>query len=150
MDEILTKIKERADQVKEYAKKFGKKTVDKTNTVVSQTKLKMAIGKTEDKIKEILAEIGGNVYKSYTDGDSAPDVSEQCKKLDELYKEIEDLNEQFSEISNSVKCESCGTNNKAGSAYCSKCGAKLSEENTAQEASEDFIEEVVEAVTPED
>lgn len=145
MEEILGKVREQASKVKDYAKKFGKTTVDKTNTVVSQTKLKLAISKAEDKIKEVYAEIGGAVYESYADGAGIPDVKEQCEKIDSFYKELEDLRQQLSEISETVKCESCGAYNKADNAYCSKCGEKLNAQTPVE-----TVEEAVETVIPEE
>lgn len=149
MEELLAKIKEQAGKAKDVAKKFGKTTVDKTNTVVSQTKLKLAISKTEDKVKEVYAQIGGEIYDCYSKGAGAPDVQEQCEKLDDLYKEIENLKEQLAEISENVKCASCGAYNRAEDAYCAKCGEKLTVEKAAK-AAEEVVEEVVEAVTSEE
>lgn len=152
MEEILGKIKEQAGKAKDYAKKFGKTTVDKTNTVVSQTKLKLAISKTEDKIKEVYAEIGGKIYEGYAENLGAPDVKEQCEQIDGLYKEIEDLKQQLADISDTVKCDSCGASNNAKNVYCAKCGEKLNAE-TAKDIVEEAVEavsEVVDAVIPED
>lgn len=147
MEELLAKIKEQAGKAKDVAKKFGKTTVDKTNTVVSQTKLKLAISKTEDKIKEVYAQIGGEIYDCYSKGAGAPNVQEQCEKLDDLYKEIENLKEQLAEISESVKCASCGAYNRAEDAYCAKCGEKL---NADVKATAEDVVEAVETFVSED
>lgn len=125
MEEILEELKEKAEQAVEYAKKLGKKTVDKTNTVVSQTKLKLAVSKSRDKITDVYAEMGEKLYESHVNGTELPDFTELYEAVETLKKEIDDINEQIEEISNTVKCASCGASNSSDNVYCGQCGEKL-------------------------
>ena len=129
MEEIISTLKEHAEKVKDGAVKLSQTVFDKASTVVDQTKIKFAIGKTEDKIKSIYSEIGCEIYASYAGGATEyPDVQEMCEKLDALNKELADLKEQLAEISSTVKCSSCGAYNNDKNVYCASCGEKLSKD----------------------
>lgn len=125
MDEILAELKEKAAEAAEYAKKLGKKTVDRTTTVLNQTKLKLAKSKVQDKITDIYTEIGEQVYRSHVDGTELANFDELFESIGTLEKEIIDIDEQITEITNNVKCPACGTNNNSANKYCAMCGEKL-------------------------
>ncbi len=127
MEEVFDKIKEHTNKAKDGAAKITKTVIDKTNSVVSQTKLKYAISETSGKIDDIYKEMGKAVYERYlSDDETCCDaMREKCEKIDALNEEIEELKMQLAEIKETVKCPKCGAYNNTGSAYCSKCGEKL-------------------------
>lgn len=126
MEEMFDKIKEQAYKAKDGAVKLTKTVIGKTNNVVSQTKVKFAIGETEDKIKEIYCEMGKTAYERYKDsGNCCDGVAEKCSKIDVLMDELNELKEQLAELKETVKCPNCGGYNHTEDAYCSKCGGKL-------------------------
>ena len=145
MDDVMEKIREYVTKAKDGAVKLTRSVSDKTNTVVDQAKLRFAIGKTEDKIKEVYAEIGSEVYTSYAAGDGLGNIQEYCEKLDDLHKEAENLREQLNDLIKTVKCSNCGAKNGTDDVYCSKCGEKLNAD--AETASE---EDYVTVDTPEE
>ena len=57
MDEFVEKIKSGAAKVFTEAEKFTNQAVEKTSSVVNQTKLNYAIGVNEKKIKDVFADV---------------------------------------------------------------------------------------------
>lgn len=146
MSDFFEKVKANAFKTKDEAVKIGKQVMDKAGNVVSQTKLNFAVSDAENKIKEIYTEMGKAVYSDYKEGGLlSEDAKENCEKIDNLLKEIDALKEQIAELKDSVKCPNCGSLNKQGSSFCSKCGAPVenSKESTEEErcAEEVFDEE---------
>lgn len=136
MSDFFEKVKANAFKTKDEAVKIGKQVMDKAGNVVSQTKLNFAVNDAENKIKDIYAEIGKMVYSSYkADNMCCEAAKENCEKIDKLFEEVEALKEQIAELKDSVKCPNCGSLNKQGSAFCSKCGAPVegSSDSTAEE-----------------
>ena len=133
MDEFMEQVKETAYRIKDEVTRAGKQLYDKTNSVIGQTKLSYAISETEKKIKEVHAEMGKRIYEQYLATGEKPELlSEECEKLEALYKEKEALKEKMSELKLSVICPECGKYNKADAAYCNKCGAKLDDDKTGE------------------
>ncbi len=145
MDEFFYKVKEQAAKAKDEAAKLAHQMVDKTNNLMTQTKIGFAVGETEDKIKEIYTNMGEKVYNRYTEGTLLCEcMRESCEKLDELMEELADLKEKLSEVKNSVKCEKCGESNPKTACYCAKCGAALKEDDyTVESYKEDEVEAVI-------
>ena len=136
MDEMFDKLKEHASKLKDGAVKLTKTVVNKTNNVASQTKIKFAISETQDKIKDIYAEMGKTVYDKYKSGDNVCEcMIEKCAKIDSLLDEVAELNKQLAELKETVKCPQCDAYNNADDVYCSKCGSKM--ENAEQYEEED-------------
>lgn len=126
MDEIFDKVREHAEKAKDEAAKLTRQVVDKTNSLITQTKLNFAVNETETKIKEIYTQIGQKVYEKHLSGhDVAEELEESCLKIDELAAEAEALKERLAEVKDSVKCPECGEYNKKTAAFCSRCGNSL-------------------------
>lgn len=126
MDDFFDKVKEQAYKAKDNASKITKQIVDKTGNIVGQTKLAFAANETEDKIKDIFAELGKTVYEKYkADGDICECMEERCKKIDVLYEEVAELRSKLAELKDSIKCQNCGEFNKKSADFCSKCGNSL-------------------------
>lgn len=148
MDEFFDKVKEQAARAKDEATKLAHRMVDKTNNIMTQTKIGFAVSETEDKIKEIYKTMGEKVYKSYTEGKLLCEcMREGCEKIDELMEELDDLKEKLAEVKSSVKCAECGENDPKEASYCIKCGASMKASETAEyEDKEDEVEAVI--ITP--
>ena len=72
---------------------LGRKTSETTGKIARETKLKMKINENKGKITDIYEEIGKKVYEKHVreeNIDIKADLEEECKKLDELSKEIEE------------------------------------------------------------
>ncbi len=130
MEEVLDKIKTQAGKAKDGAVKITKTVIDKTNNVVNQTKLRFALGETNNKITDVYAEIGKDIYKAYRSGmDLASDETQaKCEKIDSLREELAELKAQLAELRDCVECPRCGEYNNTEHKYCSKCGEKLTDD----------------------
>lgn len=126
MDEFVEKLKQGANMVFGNAEKFTTAAVDKAGSMVEQTKLGYAIKVNEEKIKDILAELGKNVYDEYKSGSEFPEkMSEKLAMIDSLNDEILEMKAKIADMKNSVVCHEYGAYNDSESVYCSKCGKKL-------------------------
>ena len=144
MDEFFCKVKEHAAKAKDEAARLAHQMADKTNNIMTQTKISFAVNETEEKINEIYTNMGKKVYDRYTEGNLLCEcMRESCEKLDELAEELADLKEKLAEVKNSVKCEKCGGRNSKESYYCAKCGVALKEDTYTTTS---YKEEEVEAV----
>lgn len=127
MDEqFMGRIKKEADKVFSEAEKFAGKAVNKTNNLISKTKLNYTIGSNETKIKDILAQIGKAVYDEYKNGSEFPeDISQKLKTVDLMYEENAQIKSKIADMDNSVMCGVCGEYCDKNAVYCSKCGAEI-------------------------
>lgn len=126
MDEMFDKIKEQAYKAKDGAVNVAKTVLDKTNSLVSKTKIKFAINETQGKIDDLYLEMGKKVYKHYkATGETAESMEETCAVIDALEDEILALKHQMAEIDEGIICGVCGAGNREDDIYCSKCGHKL-------------------------
>lgn len=150
-NDFFDKMKEHAGRAKDEAAKITKQMVDKTNNVITQTKLNFAVNETENKIKEIYTQMGEKLYAKYAGGEGiADEFEESCLKIDDLKAEAADLRAKLEEVKNAVKCSKCGEFNQKTSSYCSKCGASLkdAEEHAETESDTEYVE--VEPVRPQE
>lgn len=143
MDEIFDKVKEHAYKAKDEAAKITRQVMDKTNNIITQTKLNFALNETEGKIKEFYTEMGRKVYEKYQEsGEVCECMQESCTKIDDLQSEVSDLRKKIAELKDSVKCPECDAYNKKTSSFCNKCGCPLADENEYQDVKTD-LEDVV-------
>ena len=108
------------DDVKRISKNIG----DKGKDVIEITKLNSQIGTEKDKIKEMYAKIGEEVYKAYTAGEGSV-YDELCAQLKEVEAKVEELSAKVLELKNATKCPSCGAEVTKETTFCSKCGTKI-------------------------
>lgn len=128
MEDMFNKVKQGAAKAIDEAEKFTKSAVKKTKGAIDQTKLKYTVSEIEDKIKDILAQMGTVIYNEYKDGaEFNEELSEKCTQIDSFYKEIEEIKAKIAELKNSTVCPSCGAMVGDEDSYCPKCGAKKGE-----------------------
>lgn len=126
MDDVFESIKKGAYRAKDETEKFAKAVVEKSSSLINQTKLKCAISENEDKIKELLVAMGEIVYHEYQNGaELTGDIGDKCNSINTLRDEIITLNEKIAKLKDNVICPSCGEYNPNQNTYCSKCGTKL-------------------------
>ena len=149
MSDFFEKLKTCAYKTKDEAVKIGKHVIDKANGAVNVAKLNYAINDTENKIKDIYAEVGKKLYMTRETGKLPEDeINKSFEKIDKLYEEIEALKEKSAELKSCVKCSECGNYNNPDSAFCSKCGAPVNADKDEAEDTEEIIEDEEEK-TPE-
>ena len=119
-------------KVSEISKIVGKTATDTYNTVadksgklIADTKAKIAIADKENDIEAIYEEMGKAIYSSYTKGeDVGKDFTKECKKIDKLNKEIEEMNKAILFNKGLRKCEKCEEVIPTEADFCSNCGSK--------------------------
>ncbi len=107
-------------------KKIGKNISDKGKDVIEITKLNAQIGSEKDKIQDLYVKIGQEVYTAYKAGEETP-FAALTAEISAIESNIDELNAKILEIKDAVKCPSCGAEAAKETAYCSKCGTKISE-----------------------
>ncbi len=125
------------DDLSRKAKEAAQGVAKKSGELVEVTKLNVSISSEEDKIKKIYAQIGKKIYESYrSDSSNAGVFTQECEKIDEYNKNIEEMKNKILDIKNIKECTQCGIELKKDSAFCPKCGAKQEEEQTENTASQ--------------
>ena len=126
MEDIFNKLKKGVVQVKEKAEKITKDAVDGTKKVIDRTKYNYTVSELESRINDILAELGKKLYQEHENGeDFDDDIKENCKKIDELKKEIEEIKLKIAETTNGAVCTECGSLLDKDASFCKKCGSKV-------------------------
>ena len=143
MDKFLDTIKKGLSIAVTEAGKLTKTVAGKTTNIVDVTKLNFALNETGRKISALYEKIGETVYSKYTEGElNCTEFDEILKEIDSFKAEQENIKAQIAELKNAITCPECGTSNDKDNEFCSKCGAKLTEED--EEVQEDKVIEVTE------
>ncbi|MGI6086239.1 MAG: zinc-ribbon domain-containing protein [Acetivibrionales bacterium] len=105
-------------------KKFGRNITEKSKDVIEITKINSQINSEKDKIKELYAKIGEEVYKAYAAGQGSA-YDELCAEVKQIEDNINQLTAKVLELKNAAKCPSCGAEVGKETAFCPKCGTKV-------------------------
>ena len=123
---------------------LGRKTSETTGKIARETKLKMKMNENKGKITDIYEEIGKKVYEKHVreeNIDIKADLEEECKKLDELSKEIEEARIEILKLNQKKLCSKCSAEIENGALFCPKCGEKQEQEPTKKEEALEKLEE---------
>ena len=123
---------------------LGRKTSETTGKIARETKLKMKINENKGKITDIYEEIGKKVYEKHVreeNIDIKADLEEECKKLDELSKEMEEARIEILKLNQKKLCSKCSAEIENGALFCPKCGEKQEQEPTKKEEALEKLEE---------
>ncbi len=120
--------------------KIGRKITTTAKTVtrrsedmVEMTKLNLAISNKEDKINAMFYELGSEVYRSYTNGESLGDLYEtKCAEVKLLEGEIRALRERRLALKGNKLCKACDLVVGSHVNYCPNCGEKLVQEQVEE------------------
>ena len=123
---------------------LGRKTSETTGKIARETKLKMKMNENKGKITDIYEEIGKKVYEKHVreeNIDIKAVLEEECKKLDELSKEIEEARIEILKLNQKKLCSKCSAEIENGALFCPKCGEKQEQEPTKKEEALEKLEE---------
>ncbi len=149
--EFMKKVEEISKKVGDTASNTYNTVADKSGKLIEETKLKISISDKETDIDEIYEEIGKSIYTTYKAGeDVGKDFTKQCKKIDKLNDEINEMNKKILYNKNLRTCENCGEIISLDSKFCTNCGEKQKPVKIKEEKKVVKKEEVeVEKVCPE-
>ena len=111
-----------------FFNEIGKKTTEATSKITKETKLKLKINENKNKISDLYEEIGKKVYEKHVREENISikeELQEECGKIDELSKEIEEARKEILQLNNKRQCPNCYAEIEKDAAFCSKCGHKL-------------------------
>ncbi len=81
--------------------------------------------------------LGRIVYDSFKSGNSGnARFNEYIESIDQLYQQIDTVNEKINALRKKASCPNCGFDNDEKSAFCSRCGANLNQEQSASNTEE--------------
>jgi ribosomal protein L40E len=115
---------------------------EKANQIMDISKLRINAADLNNEISKRFEALG-RVDSKKTGASSDELIGECVAAIDELYEQLDAVNEQLAAKRSRIPCKKCGQENPVGAAYCSKCGQKLQ-----PDAAEDSAEETT-AAEPE-
>lgn len=128
-------------KITETAKTVSKKSED----IVEITKLNLAVGSEEDKIKRAFYEIGSDLYKHFQEGTEFGEFfNSKCLEIREMEDNLAKLKEKILKLKGSKECKECKAVVDIEVNFCPNCGAKVAEpveETVVEEAAEEEIPE---------
>lgn len=146
------------NKINELSKKVGggvadtyKTVADKSGKLLEEAKVKIAISEKESNIEQIFISMGRTVYDSFSKGEDVGKVfTKECKNVDKITAEIEEMNKKILYNKSLRKCENCFEIIELDSVYCENCGAKQKALKLKKnvEKDEDKKEDKVERVCP--
>lgn len=102
----------------------GQSAVQKTKEVTDIARINAAIGEQEKQAAEIYSEIGKLYVTQYPNG-TGTEFQTLLERLRNAENKIFDYRKQIQEIKGVVRCQTCGAEVAAHSAFCNSCGAKI-------------------------
>lgn len=104
----------------------AKTVTRKSEDIVEITKLNLAIGSEEDKIKRMLYEIGSELYRSYINGKPyGESYDSKCSEVKQLEENIKTLKERILLLKGNKTCKTCNSVVDVEVNYCPSCGEKF-------------------------
>ena len=99
---------------------------EKAGKIVDISKLRINAAELNNEINKRYESLGRVVYDAKKTDNSAEELITECvAAIDDLYEQLDAVNEQISAIRNRTVCKVCGEENPQGASFCCKCGTKL-------------------------
>lgn len=101
----------------------------KAGQIVDISKLRITAADLNNEISKRFEALGRVTYDAQkTENASSELIAECVAAIDELYEQLDAVNEQIAALRKRIKCKECGYENAQDAVYCNKCGAKLGDE----------------------
>jgi len=97
----------------------------KSEDIIEITKLSVAVGSDEEKLKKMIYELGLDTYRAYTENPEESNCTKKCVEISRLEDGIKKSKEKILVLRGTVECVACGAVVDLEANFCSKCGAKL-------------------------
>ena len=109
----------------------------KAGQLVDISKLRLSAADVEREISARLEALGRVVYDEKKTGvDAQALIEESVNCIDELYEQLDVINDELAMARNKVICPRCATTNPQEFSYCGRCGAKSAKDEPEEEPSE--------------
>lgn len=106
----------------------------KAGQLVDISKLRLSAADVEREISGRLEALGRLVYDAKKTGvDSHALIEEGISCIDELYEQLDVINDELAQARNKIICPKCGGTNPQEFSYCGRCGAKLTKDEPEEE-----------------
>lgn len=122
---------------------LGKKTTETTAKIATEAKLKIEIAENKERIKDLYIELGRKIYENHVREENLnihEFINEDCSKIDEISKQIENARKQILVLNNKKMCKKCYAEIETDYMFCPQCGEKQAEEKTVLEQAEEKLE----------
>ncbi len=103
---------------------------DKLKNASDSASLSTKITKEQEALTLYFTELGKTYYKNHKDAPDA-DVEEICKYITQTFVNIANLENEKDKVNRVVRCPQCSTELPIGSRFCTSCGYKFSEADSA-------------------
>ena len=100
---------------KEAVNAVGKKA----GQMVDISKLRLSAADLNNEISKRFEALGRVIY------DAKKTADECITTIDDLYEQLDAVNDQISALRSKVICKKCGAENPAEACYCNMCGSKF-------------------------
>lgn len=131
------------DSLSEVISGKGKEAAEAAKKMAEIANLKGQINGIETEIKKNYRKIGEAYYEAYKDVEVTCEFEEYVQAIRDAQKAVEELKRKVNGLKGEIECKNCGKMIKAGSAFCSVCGAKVEDEFLDEEDTEEDTEKVV-------
>lgn len=133
----MGKFEEIFDDVVVNAKAAASVVSKKASEVCDSSKQKITAAEIRGEINKKLRELGALTYKSHMQNvDLSVEVNRLICEISELKDNLNAVNEHIAASKNLKKCPQCDSDIPKNSNFCNFCGAKVSESNFTDEATE--------------
>lgn len=145
--DFMNKVTEISKKVGEGAEKTYKAVADKSGKIIKETQMRVKSNDKESEIDFIIFEMGKKIYEKYkSEGEVCDMFAKDCKKIDKLNKEIDEMETHMLYLRNLRKCANCGDVIEIENKYCPKCGSKQKTVKIKEEKKEEVEESPVDRV----
>lgn len=110
------------ESMKETLTTAGRDVSQKAKEVSGVAKLKLDIKSKEDALNKEYIALGKRYYEMNKEGEVA---DAEIANISTLLNEIADLKDEILRTQGACTCPKCGATLPNGTAFCSKCGAKV-------------------------
>lgn len=101
----------------------------KAGQIVDISKLRISAADLNNDISKRFEILGRMIYDAKkTDNESNDLVTECIAAIDDLYEQLDAVNDQLTLLKNKAVCKNCGAENPQDAAFCNRCGSKLDKE----------------------
>ena len=130
------------DNISEIISGKGKEAAQVAKKVAEIANLKGQISGVEAEIKKNYRKLGEAYFEAYKNLEVSCEFEEFVQAIRDAKEKAAELTRKMNELKGDVECKECGSAIKAGSAFCSSCGAKVEVEFFDEEDAEaDFADE---------